>query len=267
MSATETFTADSSLAAAIRPSPNHNERVGRATPDCVVLHYTGMADGPSALARLSAIGSDVSCHYVVAENGVVTQLVPESRRAWHAGRSSWAGETDFNSASIGIEIVNGGHDFGLPGFPAPQIAAVTALCRDIVERYGIAPERILAHSDIAPGRKQDPGERFPWDALARGGIGLWVTPSNDRTPALALGMTGEAVARFRADLARFGYGLDAAAVYDAATVTVVEAFQRRFRPSCVDGRGDAGTLDTLARLLALRFASVTADPAPAPARA
>jgi len=257
------WTVDSTLAGAVRPSPNHDERRGRTTPDSLVLHYTGMADEPSALARLCDAASQVSCHYIVGEHGSVCQLVPEARRAWHAGRSVWAGETDMNSASVGIEIVNGGHAFGLPRFPDRQVAAVIALCRDVALRHGIAPARVLAHSDIAPGRKQDPGERFPWAALAQDGVCLWVPPCDDAEAALACGVSGDEVAMLQADLARYGYGLAASRVYDDATAVVVSAFQRRFRPSRVDGIADTGTLDTLARLLELRFAPLKVDRAPA----
>ncbi len=257
------WTADSALAGAVRPSPNHDERLGRATPDSIVLHYTGMADGSSALARLCDPASQVSCHYLVGEDGTVVQLVPEARRAWHAGQSVWAGKTDLNSASVGIEIVNGGHAFGLPAFPDPQVAAVIALCRDVGARHAIAPERVLAHSDIAPRRKQDPGERFPWRALAQQGVGLWVPPCDEAAARLARGMRSDEVAILRAELARYGYGLELGHVYDDVTAVVVSAFQRRFRPSRVDGVADAGTLDTLARLLDLRFAPLNADRAPA----
>jgi N-acetylmuramoyl-L-alanine amidase len=257
------WTADSTLAGAVRPSPNHDERRGRITPDSLVLHYTGMADGLSALAWLCDTASQVSCHYLVGEDGTVVQLVSEARRAWHAGQSVWAGKADMNSASVGIEIVNGGHAFGLPAFPDPQIAAVIALCRDIAARHAIAPERVLAHSDIAPRRKQDPGERFPWRALAEEGICLWVPPCDEAAAVLACGTSSDEVEILRADLARYGYGLDVGPLYDDATAVVVSAFQRRFRPWRVDGAADAGTLDTLARLLDLRFAPLNADRAPA----
>ena len=241
--------ADSPVVSAVRPSPNHGARRGRSAPDCIVLHYTGMVDGPSALARLCEPASEVSCHYVVAEDGAVIQLVPEVLRAQHAGHSFWAGETDLNSASIGVEIVNGGHDFGLPPFPPEQIAAVILLCRDVAERYGMAPSRILAHSDIAPSRKQDPGERFPWRTLAEAGVGLWVPPVESFGEVLAPGMRGDGVAALQVDLARFGYGIEPSRLYDPATATVVRAFQRRFRPARIDGAADQGTIETLRRCL------------------
>ncbi|WP_245496361.1 N-acetylmuramoyl-L-alanine amidase [Lichenibacterium ramalinae] len=262
MTASPAFAPDSRLVAAVRPSPNHGERQGGARPDALVLHYTGMADGPSALRRLCDPAAEVSSHYLVEEDGAVLQLVPEARRAWHAGREPWAGRHDLNSASIGIEVVNGGHDFGLPPFPEAQVAALEALCRDILQRCGIAPARVLAHSDIAPSRKQDPGERFPWARLAAAGIGLWVPPSLDAAPADAL--SAEAVVALQSDLARFGYGIAPTGTHDAASRDVVAAFQRRHRPARVDGALDPGTRDTLARLMALRFG---AGPEAAPARA
>lgn len=230
-----------------RTSPNHGPRAaGYVGPDMVLLHYTGMRDGPSAIDWLCNPASQVSCHYVVTEDGDVLRLVPEECRAWHAGRSSWAGVTDINSASIGIEIVNGGHDFGLPPYPDRQIEALIALCRDIVVRHGIAPGRVLAHSDVAPGRKRDPGELFPWQRLATAGLGLFVPPAPDR-PGLTLetGHEGEEVMALQRALAAFGYGLEPTGSYDPLTETVVQAFQRHFRPVRVDGRADPGTRDTL----------------------
>ena len=163
---------DSRCVDRVRASPNHGVRLGRTRPDCIVLHYTGMADGASAIAWLCNPLAQVSSHYVIEEDGRILQLVAESRRAWHAGRSAWAGATDLNSASIGIEIVNGGHPAGLPPFPPAQVEAAIRLCRDIADREAIRPERIVGHSDIAPGRKIDPGERFPWAELHAGGVGL-----------------------------------------------------------------------------------------------
>lgn len=244
--------------AAVRPSPNHNERRGAGQPDTILLHYTGMVDAASALARLCDPAAEVSSHYVVEENGTVVQLVPEAHRAWHAGLGSWAGEEDFNSASIGIEIVNGGHDYGLPAYPDAQIDAVIALCRDIMDRHDIGLHRILAHSDIAPARKQDPGEHFPWRRLAAAGVGLWVEPCDDPSP-----LGGPAIAALQRDLARFGYAVPQTGIADPDTCRVVRAFQRRFRPSRV-GAPDEGTRETLSRLMALRFA---ADPRGLAARA
>ncbi len=236
------------------PSPNHGERQGGRAPTSIVLHYTGMADGPSAIAWLRNPDSQVSCHYVVEEDGRVLQLVPETRRAWHAGRSFWDGETDLNSASVGIEIVNAGHPGGLPPYPAEQVASVIALCRDLIARHAIRSDRVLAHSDVAPGRKLDPGERFPWAQLHAAGVGLWVPPRSDGPSdgAYRLGDRGPAVASFQADLRRYGYGVEPSGVFDAVTEAVVRSVQLRFRPARVDGIADGATLATLADLLAAR---------------
>jgi N-acetylmuramoyl-L-alanine amidase len=230
-------------------SPNHGPR-SRA-PDSIILHYTGMATGAAALARLRDPASEVSAHYVVEEDGRIFQLVPEARRAWHAGESFWAGETDMNSASIGVEIVNGGHDFGTPPYPDAQIDAVIALCRDVARRHEIPASRILAHSDIAPRRKADPGEKFPWARLAAGGVGLYAAPhpvSDDQ--GLSLGQAGAEVWDLQRKLLAYGYGLEVTGVYDEQTRNVVIAFQRHFRPARVDGRVDRSTRDTLRDVLA-----------------
>ena len=149
----------------------------------IVLHYTGMLFSHEAIHRLCDTKARVSSHYVVLESGSIVQLVQEAKRAWHAGVSSWAGDPDINSRSIGIEICNPGHEFGYPDFPSRQIAATTTLCRSILTRNIVRPENILAHSDVAPARKQDPGEKFPWKRLAQSGVGLWVEAGavNDAT--------------------------------------------------------------------------------------
>ena len=171
------FRPDSCVVAEVKASPNHGERKGGAKPDMIVLHYTGMRDAKLALEHLCSPLSEVSAHYVVMEDGHIVQCVPESRRAWHAGVSSWAGETDINSCSIGIEIANPGHDYGYPDFPRRQTAAMIALCRSILTRHRIPANRVLGHSDVAPSRKKDPGEKFPWRLLHDSGIGLWVKPA------------------------------------------------------------------------------------------
>jgi N-acetylmuramoyl-L-alanine amidase len=242
---------DSPLVERVRPSPNHGARRAGAVPRFIILHYTGMSDGEGAIAWLCDPRSEVSCHYVVDEAGGVLQLVSEGRRAWHAGRSFWAGETDMNSVSIGIEIVNPGHDGGLPPYPDVQIASVARLCRDIADRWAIPPHHVLAHSDVAPGRKQDPGERFPWDVLHRSGVGLWLPQKLDGKGATyGPGEAGEAVTAFQAGLAAYGYGLEATGIVDAATERVTRSFQLHFRPARVDGRIDPGSRDTLTALLA-----------------
>jgi N-acetylmuramoyl-L-alanine amidase len=217
----------------------------------IVLHYTGMPDADSALALLRAAGSNVSAHYFVFEDGRIVQMVPESRRAWHAGKSEWAGETDINSCSIGIEVANPGHDHGYPEFPKRQIAAVTALCRSIQTRQTIAPMRVLAHSDIAPARKQDPGEKFPWRTLYESGVGHWVKPAAIMNfgQSLEPGSRGEAVIALQRSLREYGYGVEASGEYDPPTFEVVVAFQRHFRPERVDGIADPSTRSTLQELL------------------
>jgi N-acetylmuramoyl-L-alanine amidase len=248
------FVPDSSVVAEVTPSPNHDERGGGRRPDMIVLHYTGMADADSALALLCAQGSKVSAHYFVFEDGRIIQMVPESRRAWHAGKSEWAGESDINSCSIGIEIANPGHDHGYPDFPTRQIAAVTALCRSIQTRNAIAPARVLAHSDVAPARKQDPGEKFPWRTLYESGVGHWVKPAPivDFGQVLTSGSRGEAVAALHKSLREYGYGVEASGEYDPNTAEVVTAFQRHFRPERIDGQADPSTRSTLQELLASR---------------
>jgi len=233
----------------VRPSPNHDERGLPA--DILLLHYTGMTSTAAAIERLRDPAAKLSSHYVVDEYGNVLQLVPEARRAWHAGLSSWEGVNDINSRSIGIEVANPGHSYGYPDFPEAQVNAVIALCRDIVARHRIRADRVLAHSDVAPQRKLDPGEKFPWARLHRAGIGAWVTPAPIRTgPVLGPADNGPEVADLQAALARHGYGIEATGVYDEPTEAVVTAFQRHFRPDRVDGRADRSTIETLRALLA-----------------
>jgi len=248
------FPAESCVVAEVRPSPNHGERRNAMRPDMILLHYTSMLDPAVALDRLCAAGSEVSAHYLVLEDGRVIQMVPEARRAWHAGASSWAGETDVNSSSIGIEIANPGHDFGYPDFPKRQIAAVTALCRGIQTRNTIRPERVLAHSDVAPSRKQDPGEKFPWQTLWDSGVGHWVPPAPiaEGGAMLTLGDRGEAVSSIQDQLSQYGYGITISGNYDSVSHDVVKAFQRHFRPERVDGIADESTRATLKDLLAHR---------------
>jgi N-acetylmuramoyl-L-alanine amidase len=246
---TPEMTPDSPLVSHCQPSPNHGERLG-GPADAIILHYTGMPTGDAALALLCSPAAEVSSHYLVWEDGRIWQLVPESRRAWHAGRSFWGGERDLNSRSIGIEIVNPGHDGGCPPYPDAQIEAVIALCRDIVARLGVAPERILAHSDIAPARKADPGEAFPWRRLAEAGLGHWVAPSSLRPgPTYEPGAMGPPVAALQAMLAAYGYEVAPTGRYDDATRDAVTAFQRHFRPAKVDGIADLATIETLRDLL------------------
>lgn len=246
------FVPDSSVVSTVTPSPNYGDRKGLLSPTMILLHYTGMADASSAIVRLCTEGTEVSAHYVVLEDGNIVQLVRESARAWHAGAASWGNETDINSCSIGIEIVNRGHDLGYTDFPLRQTAAVIALCKGIMIRRDIPKHRVLAHSDVAPGRKKDPGEKFPWRLLADSGVGLWVEPARIVSGAQKLlGATGEDVLELQKALARFGYGVPLNGQYDAGTMDVVAAFQRHFRPERVDGVADQSTLTTLNELLAL----------------
>jgi N-acetylmuramoyl-L-alanine amidase len=263
---------DSPVAGRIHPSSNHGERRGVSAPDSIILHYTGMPSAADALLWLANPLSEVSCHYFVFEDGRVFQMVPENRRAWHAGKGAWQGETDMNSRSIGIEIANPGHDLTPlpdgsanplppvgPPFPEAQIEAVIRLVADIKARWGIADSRILAHSDIAPGRKIDPGETFPWARLAEAGLGLW--PADDGAdhgtrqapapaPAFRPGDEGLPIQALQAMFARFGYGIEITGVYDRRTFDVVTAFQRHWRQGCVDGIADGETICCLRSILA-----------------
>ena len=228
------------LPAINRFSPNHGPRPEPARIDMLVLHYTGMTTAAAALGRLCDPIARVSAHYVIEENGVIWRLVPESRRAFHAGVSCWEGERDLNAVSLGIEIVNPGHEWGYRPFPEAQMASVEHLCRDLVARYPIPPHRVVGHSDIAPERKSDPGELFDWARLARAGIGIWppAMPASRGfaiNPAAPLG-----------DLSSIGYCASAQSLTPALV-----AFQRRFRQDCCDGRLDA---ETAARLSEVREA-------------
>ena len=212
-----------------RPSPNHDSR-GDTAIDMLVLHYTGMASGAEALARLCDPAAKVSAHYTIDEDGTVYGHVAEDRRAWHAGVSHWGGVSNLNSCSIGIELVNPGHEFGYRAFPEAQIASLIALCSGILQRHPIPPARVLAHSDVAPARKEDPGELFPWARLAQAGIGLWPVTIKSELKADAL----------------IRYGYDPNAPQDK----VITAFQRHFRPQKLDGEWDEECASLLAGLLA-----------------
>lgn len=214
------------------PSPNHD---ARALPvSMVVLHYTGMQSGTAALQRLTDAEAKVSAHYMIAEDGNVLRLVDEDRRAWHAGKSFWRGITDVNSASIGIEIVNPGHEFGYRPFPEPQMDALVPLLSEIMKRHGIRPGNVVGHSDVAPARKADPGELFDWPRLARLGLAAAVPDTIADPHWTDAGMY--------LALERFGY--------DASDgPAAVVAFQRRFRPSNIDGVVDGETRAILLGLL------------------
>jgi N-acetylmuramoyl-L-alanine amidase len=228
-----------------RASPNHDER-RLGPPDMLILHYTGMTTAQAALDRLCDPAARVSSHYVVEEDGAVWRLVPEERRAWHAGESGWLGRRDINAHSIGIEIVNPGHEFGYRPFPGAQIDAVASLCRDIFTRWTIPARLVLGHSDVAPHRKQDPGELFPWRSLAEVGIGLW--PDFSRMPA----RLPATVTEIQTALAAYGYDMPVTGVMDQRSVEVLIAFQRHFRPERCDGVAD----DETRRRIALVAAAV-----------
>jgi len=228
------------------PSPNFEPR--KAVPDMIVLHYTGMPTGEAALARLRDPEAKVSSHYVVEEDGRTFRLVPEERRAWHAGVSFWKGEADVNTRSIGVEIVNPGHEFGYRQFPDAQIAAVIELISDIRSRWMVEDDKIVGHSDIAPDRKDDPGELFPWKRLAEAGHGLWVEPPAAPGAPLGEGEEGAGVFALQAGFTRLGYDCAPSGRFDAHTTAVVRAFQRHWLQTRFDGVADG---DTRARLIAL----------------
>lgn len=228
------------------PSPNFDART--APPSLLVLHYTGMTTGQAAIDRLRDPEAKVSAHYVVEEDGRIFRLVPEERRAWHAGVSFWRGRRNVNGDSIGIEIVNPGHEFGYRDFPEAQVAAVLALTADIRTRWDIEDRDIVGHSDIAPTRKEDPGELFPWKRLAEAGHGLWAEAPPAPGSPIGEGEEGAAVFALQAGLTRLGYELPPSGQFDADTAAVVRAFQRHWRPERVDGLADG---ETRARLIAL----------------
>ena len=217
-----------------RSSPNHSPRPAGTAIDMLVLHYTGMPTAAAALDRLCDSAAEVSAHYLIDEDGAVYALVDEDRRAWHAGVSFWRGHRDINSRSIGIEMVNPGHEFGYRPFPGAQMAALDGLATAILSRHPIPPRNVVGHADIAPRRKEDPGELFDWAWLAGRGIGLWP----------AAGLAGEET-EAAAMLAAWGYETD-------DPQATLRAFQRHFRPSRCDGLADPETVGLLAALLAMK---------------
>lgn len=244
------FSPDSTCNVSVREAVNFGERVEGKPLDMIILHYTGMKSGEKALDWLCNPESGVSCHYFIDEAGKITQLVPESERAWHAGKSCWKGESDINSRSIGIEIVNPGHEFGYRSFPDEQVRAVIELCQDCGERWHVPSQNVLAHSDIAPLRKEDPGEKFPWQLLFEAGVGYWVE-AEPIGPGryLQQGDVGEPVEALQSMLALYGYAIEITGEYDELTMSIITAFQRHFRQQKVDGVADQSTLATLHKLL------------------
>ncbi len=214
------------------PSPNTDARPPGAEVDHLVLHYTGMQSAAAALARLCEPAAKVSAHYLIDEDGAVYALVEEAARAWHAGVSYWRGVRQLNDRSVGIEIVNPGHEFGYRPFAAPQMAALAALAQGILARHDIPPRNVVAHSDIAPDRKQDPGELFDWRWLAQQGTGAW---TDETAPP----------GNLAADLAAIGYDMS------LPSGLVITAFQRRFHAGAVNGQTDAATAGRAAAVRAL----------------
>lgn len=237
-----------------RPSPNFDTR-GGADIDILLMHYTGMETGEEAIERLCSQAAAVSSHYVVEEDGRIFQLVEEAERAWHAGASWWAGDDNINARSIGIEIVNPGHEFGYREFPKEQIDAVIELSRDILSRHPIPAARVIGHSDVAPARKQDPGELFPWQRLALKGVGRFIDPGSVEPVAgqdIGPGDTGWQVQEFQNNLGAFGYRVEATGAFDEATVITTLAFQRHFRPEAMNGLGDLHCQELLRTYLNFR---------------
>jgi N-acetylmuramoyl-L-alanine amidase len=225
------------------PSPNFDDRPADVPIDMLVLHYTGMPCAEAALARLCDATAEVSAHYVIDEDGRCHALVAESDRAWHAGRSAWRGHANVNARSIGIELVNPGHEFGYRPFPARQMASLISLAKGILERHPIPPRNVVGHSDVAPWRKEDPGELFDWRELAAHGIGLWPTDP-------PIGETA-AICDWSALLGRLGYDLtdrDDSRPGSGKHAALV-AFQRHYRPACFDGQADSETINKLRSLL------------------
>jgi N-acetylmuramoyl-L-alanine amidase len=235
-------------------SPNIGARRGYASPQLLILHYTGLETVRRSIDVLCDPICEVSCHYLVDVDGRVTQMVREADRAWHAGLSYWRGETDINSSSVGIEIQNPGHALGYPDFPEAQMSAVVSLSRDIVVRNQMRATDVLAHSDIAPQRKIDPGEKFDWQRLYAAGVGHWVLPhavDNDlEQPPIDMQKPGKRTRTCQKLLSQYGYDVAADGMLDAATLRVISAFQRHFRPARIDGMSDASTIATLRDLIA-----------------
>ncbi len=229
-----------------RPSPNQDDRPAGSIVDTLVLHYTGMQTGQAAIDRLRDPAAKVSSHYVVGEDGAVVRLVEEHRRAYHAGISSWRGQPVLNDRSVGIEIVNPGHDWGYRPFPRVQMLSVAALCRAIVSRHAIPARNVVAHSDVAPDRKQDPGELFDWESLAAADIGLWpdgagADTASDTSPLQPV----------RHGLLAIGYAVAPEGEADTALASVLRAFQRHWRQEAVSGLADAGTRARVKAMAAL----------------
>jgi N-acetylmuramoyl-L-alanine amidase len=235
-----------------RPSPNHGPRLDGGRIDMLVLHYTGMRSAAEAIRRLCDPAAEVSAHYLIDEAGAIFQLVDEERRAWHAGRAAWAGESDINNCSIGIELANPGHEFGYRVFPEPQMEALVDLCSGILARHPIPADRVLGHSDVAPDRKEDPGELFDWTRLGRAGIGIW--PEKTGMPA---DHEAGSLVDIQRGLGRLGYGIEMSGQMDSETRSALLAFQRHWLPDQITGARDPATAWRL--LEVLKAASILED--------
>lgn len=228
------------------PSPNWNERPAGVKPDMVIIHYTGMETGVAALKRLADPATEVSAHYLIEEDGRIFALVDEAKRAWHAGISCWRGRENLNHNSIGIELVNPGHEFGYRAFPDAQITSLLALLEGVATRHDIKKDAYIGHSDIAPDRKTDPGELFPWAQLAAKGYGLWSTVAgHDKTVIAERGQKNANVMKFNKQLGIVGYHTGDIQSFDATTEFAVRAFQAHWRPEAVTGQIDIGTAAVL----------------------
>ncbi|MBV8060840.1 MAG: N-acetylmuramoyl-L-alanine amidase [Alphaproteobacteria bacterium] len=234
-----------SLSVPLVPSPNFGDRKPEIKLEYIVIHYTGMQTGDEALTRMCDAASEVSAHYMIEEDGHIIQLVDEGKRAWHAGQGAWRGVTDMNSASIGIELVNPGHQFGYRPFTAAQVESLVLLIKDIIVRYGMNPALcLLGHSDLAPLRKEDPGELFPWQELAKQELGLWPAPRAEDFEGTEHVMDAELQAMLRI----VGYDCPQTGSYDPAMHKTILAFQRHFEPDNLTGTPERSTV---ARLRAL----------------
>jgi len=222
------------------PSANQDDRPADEPIDTLILHYTGMQSAQEAIDRLRDPAARVSSHYVVDEDGSVLQLVPEDRRAWHAGVSYWRGHSELNGRSIGIEIVNPGHEWGYRDFPALQMAVVCDLCLSILSRHALPARNVVAHSDVAPDRKEDPGEKFDWRGLAQNGVGLWPQDIPDLGTNDAV-HDADLLRDVRAALVEIGYRVAPEGAFDAPLAMVLRAFQRHWRPEAITGQADSGT--------------------------
>ena len=233
-------------------SSNFNDR--KLPVSILVLHYTGMETGEAARDRLCDPAAEVSAHWLVHEDGRIENLVDENARAWHAGRGSWNGITDLNSASIGVEIVNGGHNVpspngNLPPYPDVQILSVIKLAKEIIGRHDIAAHNIVGHSDVAPERKEDPGEHFPWQGLAAAGVGIWPGDlPDDQRVLFEAGDRDRGISIIQRGLADLGYGASVTGCLDEPTQAIIRAVQRRYRPSKIDGIVDMQVMEILKRL-------------------